>query len=141
MREKKQPYIPLLLHRKFMLKQIAVILLLTAFIGQTFNRSLLFMSYYASPTAFAEKCINKARPMMHCNGKCQVMKKIQEEERKEKEDLERKAENKAEYFSSRAIAEIPAPTASGQTKKAFAPFLIHKPVDKAYALFHPPAIA
>lgn len=124
-----------------MLKQIAVIFLLTAFIGQTFNRSLLFMSYYANPTAFAEKCINKARPMMHCNGKCQVMKKIQEEERKEKEDLERKAENKAEYFSSKAIAEIPAPAASAGTKKIFAPFLIHKPVDKAYALFHPPAIA
>ena len=123
-----------------MLKQIAVIFLLTAFIGQTFNRSLLFMSYYANPTAFAEKCINKARPMMHCNGKCQVMKKIQEEERKEKEDLERKAENKAEYCSSINPAEIMAP-ATSETTKRFALFLIRKPVHKAYPLFHPPGTA
>ena len=125
---------------KYMLKQIAVILLLAAFMGQTFNRSLLFMSYYANPAAFAKNCVNKARPMMHCNGKCQVMRKIQEEERKEKENLERKAENKNEYWSSRGFAEIPAPV-TGSTTKNFAPFLIHKPVDKAYALFHPPALA
>jgi len=34
-----------------MLRQIAVIFLLTAFMGQTFNKSLLFMSYYANPAA------------------------------------------------------------------------------------------
>jgi uncharacterized protein (UPF0305 family) len=123
-----------------MFKQIAIIFLLTAFMGQTFNRSLLFMSYYANPAAFAEKCVNKARPMMHCNGKCQVMKKIQEEERKEKEDLGRKAENKTEYWSSKTPAEITAP-AAGETTKRFAPFLIRKPVHKAYTLFHPPGTA
>jgi len=98
------------------------------------------MSYYANPAAFAKSCVNKARPMMHCNGRCQVMKKIQEEERKEKEDLGRKAENKNEYWSSKTFAGIPAP-AAGETTKIFRPFLIRKPVDKAYILFHPPAFA
>lgn len=124
-----------------MFRQIVVILLVIAFAGQTFNKSLLFMSYYANPAAFAEKCINKSRPMMHCNGKCQVMKKMQEEERKEKEDLERKAENKVEYFSSKSLADVPLPAASGEAKRTYAPFLIHKPIDKAYSLFHPPALA
>jgi hypothetical protein len=124
-----------------MLKQLTVILLLAAFMGQTFNRSLLFISYYANPAAFAQNCINKARPMMHCNGKCQVMRKIQEEERKEKEDLERKAENKTEYFSSKAFADMPALAAGSEIKRLFAPFLISQPVDKAYSLLHPPAMA
>ena len=124
-----------------MLKQIVVILLMAAFAGQTFNKSILFMSYYANPAAFAEKCINKTRPMMHCNGKCQVMKKMQEEERKEKEDLERKADNKAEYFSRKPFAELPAPAAIAETAKKYSFFIAGKPVDRSSTLFHPPAVA
>ncbi|MBS1567576.1 MAG: hypothetical protein JST39_24540 [Bacteroidetes bacterium] len=124
-----------------MLRHLSVIFLLVAFMGQTFNKSFLFMSYYANPAAFAEKCINKARPMMHCNGKCQMMKKMQEEERKEKEDLERKAENKAEYFSSKSLAELPEPAYAGDAYSKFPPFIANKPVDKSYDLFHPPSQA
>lgn len=37
--------------------------------------------------------------MMHCNGKCQMMKKLKEEENKEKQNSERKGENKSEVIS------------------------------------------
>lgn len=40
---------------------------------------------------------------MHCNGKCQLMKKIQQEEQQEKEDAARKAENKNEVISSKSF--------------------------------------
>ena len=39
---------------------------------------------------------------MHCNGKCQVMKKLREEERKEQQGNEQKAESKAPVLSSRS---------------------------------------
>jgi hypothetical protein len=122
-----------------MIKQLAVIFLLAAFLGQTFNKSLLFVSYYANPAAFAKNCVNKARPMMHCNGKCQMMKKMQQEEQKEKENTERKADNKNEAFSSRAFFEMPSPAAAREIKTAFAPFITYKPTDRAYSFFRPPA--
>ncbi len=124
-----------------MLKQLAVIFLLAAFMGQTFNKSLLFMSYYANPAAFAKNCVNKGRPMMHCNGKCQVMKKMQQEEQKEKENTERKADNKSEVCSSRAFFDMPVRATGTTLKTVFAPATSHKPVDRAYARFRPPAIA
>ena len=132
---------PLLLHFNHMLRQIAVIFLLAAFMGQTFNKSLLFMSYYANPAAFAKNCVNKARPMMHCNGKCQMMKKLQQEEQQEKQDTERKADNKSETLSSKSFFVMPSPATGSEIKRTFAPFAAHKPVDMADDLFHPPGIA
>jgi hypothetical protein len=30
--------------------------------------------------SYKKECVNKAKPMMHCNGKCQMLKKIQKQE-------------------------------------------------------------
>ena len=68
-----------------------------AFTVQTFNQGLVVFGFYANQDAIAKKlCMNKAKPKMLCNGKCQLMKKLQEEEKKDKENSERKIENKAE---------------------------------------------
>lgn len=40
---------------------------------------------------------------MHCNGKCQMMKKLQEEEKKDSQAPERKSEYKADVLSSRSF--------------------------------------
>lgn len=45
---------------------------------------------------YAKNCINKAKPKLHCNGKCQLMKKMQEEEKKDQENQERRLQNKYE---------------------------------------------
>lgn len=37
--------------------------------------------------------------MMHCNGKCQMMKKLKEEENKEKQNAEHKADGKIEIIA------------------------------------------
>ena len=57
------------------------------------------VEYYANTSAFAKNCENKAKPAMHCNGKCQMMKKIKAAESKEQQMPERKMENKIELFS------------------------------------------
>ena len=99
------------------------------------------MSFYVNPAVYAKNCVNKARPMMHCNGKCQMMKKMQQEEQQEKQDLERKAENKNELISSKSVIDPPAAANSITIKRRFAPYTSSQPVDKAYALFHPPSVA
>jgi hypothetical protein len=63
---------------------------MVAFLLSTFSRSLVLVDYYTNPTAFVKNCQNKARPKMHCNGKCQVMKKLQDEEKKDKQDTGRR---------------------------------------------------
>ena len=57
--------------------------------AQTFRGGLVMINYYTNTAAFAKNCINKVKPKMHCNGKCQMMKKMQEEEKKEQENTER----------------------------------------------------
>lgn len=86
-----------------MIKFLSAILLLIAFTAQTFNGAFIKLDYYVNPAAFAKKCINKAQPKMHCNGKCQVMKKMQEEEKKEQENRERKWDNKITVLSSKSF--------------------------------------
>jgi hypothetical protein len=93
--------------QKAMVRPIIATLFLIAFLGQTFNRAFIMLDYYTNTAAFAKNCENKARPMMHCNGKCQMMKKIKQEEKKDQENPERKAENKNEIvLSSKSFAPL-----------------------------------
>lgn len=96
------------------IRYLSAILLIVAFAGQTFNGAFIQLGYYINPDAYAKNCINKARPKLHCNGKCQMMKKIREEEKKEQENLEQKWEIKVTVLAPKTITykavfkEIPA---------------------------------
>lgn len=59
-----------------LLKYVFVILLLTALFAQNFSRSILLADYLVNIELYKKKCINKAKPMLHCNGKCQMLKKL-----------------------------------------------------------------
>lgn len=59
-----------------LLKYAFVILLLTALFAQSFSRSILLADYMVNIEAYKKKCINKAKPMLQCNGKCQMLKKL-----------------------------------------------------------------
>lgn len=119
------------------LRKIAVIPLLIAFAAQSFSGAFIQLGYAINPAAFAKYCVNKAKPKLHCNGKCQMMKKMKEEEKKEQENTERKWENKIMVLSSKSffciiefntIAVIkPLPVENTPTIK-----------DISLAVFHPP---
>ena len=36
--------------------------------------------YMFNLEAYKKACVNKAKPMMHCNGKCQMLKKMKKQE-------------------------------------------------------------
>lgn len=123
-----------------MIKQITTIALLVAFTMQTFNSVVIILHYYTNRDVYAKNCINKSRPELHCNGKCQLMKKLKQEEKKDQENPERKADNKNEitlfsksFFTSVAIL----PVGSGTVIK-FSPHSESKPVDRSFGIFHPP---
>jgi len=122
-----------------MFKQLAALFLLTAFVAQTFTGSLIGLDYFANTSAYAKNCINKARPKMHCNGKCQMMKKMLEEERKEQENTERKFENKITVLSSKSFFYTTEARFSSLINNKATAFEKTYPIkDMSYAFFHPP---
>jgi hypothetical protein len=63
----------------------------------------MVMDYYANTATYAKNCENKAKPQLHCNGHCQLMKKLKQEENKDKQNPERRADNKNEVVSSKSF--------------------------------------
>jgi hypothetical protein len=124
------------------LQKILAAILIIAFTGQTFNQSWYYLGYIIEKKAYMSRCINKSHPEMHCDGKCQLMKKIQEQERKEQGQAPKmKMASKLEVLSSKSFflssLEIPV-----QNKKNnFSDLVIGTPVDKSSSIFHPPSIA
>ena len=48
--------------------------------AQTFSRSIVMADYMVNLEAYKKACVNKAKPMLHCNGKCQMLKKMKKQE-------------------------------------------------------------
>jgi len=123
-----------------MFRFVTAIFLLIAFAAQTFSQAVIVLDYYANRTSFAKHCENKAIPRMHCNGKCQMMKKIKEQEKQEQQNQEQKLENKNEVVSSRSFFaslqfhEMVVNTSFNvSSKPAF-------PDGQPRDIFHPPAL-
>jgi len=80
---------------------------------------------------------------MHCNGKCQMMKKLKAGETKDQENPERKGGNKNEIaLSSRSF--FPSITVPGTeiidiSKRT--PFSGGNIIDRSFAIFHPPQVS
>jgi hypothetical protein len=63
---------------KFILVPILMLLMLI----QTFSKWAVVAEYNLNKNYIAKNlCINKTKPKLHCNGKCQMMKKLAEEEK------------------------------------------------------------
>jgi hypothetical protein len=124
-----------------MYRQIAAILLILAFAAYNFNQAVIVLDYYANTASFAKNCENKARPMMHCNGKCQMMKKLKEEEKKDQQNPTRKADNKDELVYAKPSAPI-LPVCSLNIPVLFSITSDTSFPKGIYAdIFHPPAWA
>jgi hypothetical protein len=123
-----------------MLNRFIAIVLLLAFLGQTFSNSIIYLGYYIDKTNYAKNCINKYRPKLNCNGQCQLMKKIQEQEKREQQAPERKLEFKAEVLSSRSSYAVLRPVFTSPSKRDFYHSNTGTPVDQPSSVFHPPCV-
>jgi hypothetical protein len=122
-----------------MLRFITAIFLFVAFTAQTFNKALIMLDYYTNTASFAKNCINKARPMLHCNGKCQMMKKLQQEEKKEQQYPESRSGSKNQdiYFNPVFAIRLLQPST---TLQVYSDLLIEKVRDNSPFIFHPPCV-
>lgn len=121
-----------------MLKQVTASILLLAFMAGSFCRAVIVMDYYANTSVYAKNCENKARPKMHCNGKCQMMKKLQQQEKQDQGNPERKFDTKYEVFFADRFALITNPQTITAARQ-FARLHTQSLSDRAYPLLRPPS--
>jgi len=130
------------LKSELLYRQLTAFIFLAAFLAQTFSRTLVIADYYTNTSKYAKNCENKAKPKMHCNGKCQMMKKLQQEEKKDQENPERKSENKNEVVLSTKsfFATIPTQYLIESISKNLLPSSDGKSIDRSFDIFHPPQV-
>jgi hypothetical protein len=121
----------------FLLKLSTTIILLS-FLAQMFSREFYYVDYFLDSAAYAKNCVNKARPKMHCNGKCQLMKKIREQEKKDQESQEHSSVYKMQVFSSRSSFADGIFFLSDAYIQLYTRLITGSPVDRACSVFHPP---
>jgi hypothetical protein len=122
-------------------RRMAAFLLLLVFFAQAFSKYLLVADYYVNTSAYLENCINKDRPWMHCNGRCQLCKKLHQQNNSEdKQTPERKSsgDRNETLFSTASFSGFAALHLVASTNLQYAELSAGKPVGMPRTFFHPP---
>ena len=85
----------------FHLKQAAALLIIISLLTQMFSRPLVYVSYMLNRASFEQHCENKNRPERHCFGRCQIVKRVQQEEEKEQQNPLQKDHLYPEWIANR----------------------------------------
>lgn len=122
---------------KFILVPILMLLMLI----QTFSKWAIVAEYKLNKNYIAKNlCINKAKPKLHCNGKCQMMKKLAEEEKQNSSDNTTKIKTPETVFYNE-ISNPVLPEVSFTTRSYNEEPPLKKYVSPVPSIFHPPALA
>jgi hypothetical protein len=122
------------------LKRIVSILLLLALAFECFSE-LGILAYYQLNKDYIARvlCVNRDRPMMHCNGHCYLHKQLKENRQRENKgaaDMQVKAEL-ALFCSTEQHFSLLVPR---RHAACFSPYLLKAYASPASAIFHPPAV-
>ncbi|MGB4772314.1 MAG: hypothetical protein WBP58_12685 [Chitinophagaceae bacterium] len=121
-----------------MLRGLFAIICLLAFAGQTFSQALVVADYYFNTDAYKASCENKAKPQMKCHGKCQMAKKITQQEKKESQQSSGKYPQKGiSILSSRSFFPV-VPSISISVSRTFGSVALIQLLDMPRSLLRPP---
>ena len=120
------------------LKPLLAILLLIGMLTQTFSKFFIVANYQLNKEYIAKYlCENRDKPQMHCNGKCQMMKKLKQQEKKDQDTPQNKIANNFEYTSNQGhsividpgytIALLKYPNYEAGIRTSFLPSFFHPP--------------
>jgi hypothetical protein len=124
------------------MKLLAVPIFLIFLFTQTFSKWLIVAEFRLNQDFIAKNlCINRSKPKLHCNGKCQLMKKLAAEE--EQSTMGNNAQTvkitgglfmqKAPVIALAAL--LPGQPAYNQV------FIMHESNSPVRSVFHPPCTA
>ena len=117
--------------------RIITVFILLIFLCETFDQGFIKMAFYINQNSIAKNlCENRNKPKMHCNGKCQLQKKINQNNTNKQ--AERKTESRDEVLSSKSFfACINAPVSFMINKKFFLKDINYL-TNRSSSFFHPP---
>ena len=118
---------------------MVALLLIAVFLMQTFNRYFIVADYYTRTKAYTSICENQNKPQVHCNGRCQLLKRLKQEDAKDRHNPNRKANQQDELVFIRLLS---ACTQSVKlcTNTLYLRFTIFLPSVCSAGIFHPPQV-
>lgn len=116
-----------------------VIVLILAILTQSMSKGIILLSYFTNKQAYEKYCVNKARPQLHCDGKCQMAKKIKaEEERDQKDPLKNSLSSEVTMINENHFVSIHPEFIALVIREDIFPHSIGNVVDRSRSFFHPP---
>ncbi|MBS7564848.1 hypothetical protein KHS38_10570 [Mucilaginibacter sp. Bleaf8] len=110
-----------------------------ALIGSSLSRFVVYAGFEVNQKYIAENlCVNKARPWMHCDGKCYFMKKIKQAAEKEKKQ---EREDQKNSFQVAVCTPLQLPKLKPQIgKQLFVPEASFSLPQGFTSIFQPPKV-
>jgi hypothetical protein len=108
-----------------------------AFTAISFQGTGLLFDYRFNKSAFEKNCINKNRPQLKCQGKCQLMKKMLEREQQEQDHPESKPDAQTILFIAFSDSNMVNISEKG-IHSTFPPYTSPHLSDNPTDIFHPP---
>lgn len=122
-----------------MVQRLLAILLICSLFAETGSRLLVTAAFELNQSYIAEYfCINKDKPMLHCDGKCYLARKLKEAEEKEKKSEKESVKigsYQVAFLTEKTTLTAPVLPAMETPKMGEYPFLL--PTRPA-TIFHPP---
>lgn len=122
-----------------MLRQCTALFLLVAFMASTFSKAIIVADFYANQDYIAKNlCVNRRNPTIHCGGRCQLCKRLNNEAKQDQNNPERRVDDKEILFMGSAAVGLDAPAIAGITLP-YGVVADRAPVDRPTVIDHPPA--
>ncbi len=118
-------------------KRMTALILTVIFFIQMFNRSFIVVNYYTHAKTYAAVCENQDKPQVHCNGRCQLMKKLKQEDNKDQQNPNRKADHRDEVLFAQLFS-LSLQNVVLSSEISYPHLLITFPADRNSGIFHPP---
>lgn len=118
------------------MKKGILCLLFLATLLQAFSKVVIYIDFKINENYIAANlCENKARPQLHCNGKCQLSKQLKKDEENSKES--KKTIQEAVYYCNAAHFEIAA-VIYFHSVPSYPAHVAHTLQADKQRIFHPP---
>lgn len=124
------------------MKFTTAIFLLFLLLTQVFSKWLVVLEYNLNKDFIAKTlCINKERPKLHCQGKCQMMKKMAEQEENSSSPTYQFAKASFSDACFNDINDCSITAISVESVPAFSFYNIKNYSSPIASIFHPPSLS
>lgn len=122
-------------------RQLVAFICFVPFLAQTFGKTFIVADYYAHKNRYTRNCENRQRPIVRCYGRCQLAKKLQQEEKKQQQNPAGKAvaKNEPVFFTGYTVNTVSVIRPGGNIKQNI-PLSEGSSIELSYDIFHPPKI-